>query len=265
MLHTVIVQEAVEQVSTLFEESIAPGVENTSTKAKLTKNGLLYCAAIGNKINDGIEVIYKYFKKHFYKKINTRVAATWAFSSVMMFSVTAGVIVSGPLKVVPQKSSEYFIYSTKPLTLEQTTNDVYAKDSRSQKINEVFRHYKCPLEGMGEVFVHEADKNNIPWWIVAAISFQESGCGKKTPQPDGVESYNAWGWAIYEGSTHGFDNWARGVETVSKYMGERFFAQGITNTCDIMKVYTPPSKGSWCEGVNYFGDVIQNYTSPDAL
>jgi hypothetical protein len=29
--------------------------------------------------------------------------------------------------------------------------------------------------------------------------------------------------------------------------------------CIIMNTYTPPSNGSWCNGVKYFGDMIQNY------
>lgn len=118
---------------------------------------------------------------------------------------------------------------------------------------------------MGEVFVHEADKNNIPYWLVAAVSFQESGCGKKTPETDGVESYNAWGWGVWGDNKHGFDNWARGIETVSKYFGDRFYSQGYTDTCEIMKVYTPPSNGSWCRGVNYFGDEIMNFSSEGDL
>jgi hypothetical protein len=59
-----------------------------------------------------------------------------------------------------------------------------------------------------------------------------------------------------------FDNWEHGIATVSKYMGEKFFAKGITEPCEIMKIYTPPSNGSWCFGVKYFGNMIENYQSP---
>ena len=86
---------------------------------------------------------------------------------------------------------------------------------------------------------------------------------KNTPKVDGADTYNAWGYGIFPGSSRGFDNWARGVETVSKYLGDNFFAKGVSDTCVIMKTYTPPSTGSWCSGVNYFGNLIQNFSSPD--
>jgi hypothetical protein len=161
-----------------------------------------------------------------------------------------------------QPSDKYYIYSSKPLTVEQATSRVEIKDSRAQKINEIFKYYKCPLEGMGEVFVNEADANNIPWYLVASVAFQESSCGKNTPKVNGEESFNAWGWAVYGDKTHRFDNWARGIEIVSKYFASRFFSQGITDTCVIMKTYTPPSNGSWCNGVNEFSDLIKNYQTP---
>ena len=167
-------------------------------------------------------------------------------------------------KLLPKHNNKYSIYSSKPLTLEQSTYDVFATDTRAQKINAIFKSYNCPLEGMGEVFVREADKNDIPWWLVAAVSFQESGCGKITPTVDGKESYNAWGWGVYGDTTHSFDNWARGVETVSKYFSTKFYSKGVNDVCEIMKTYTPPSNGSWCEGVKHFGDLIQEYKSPES-
>jgi len=59
-----------------------------------------------------------------------------------------------------------------------------------------------------------------------------------------------------------FDSWEHGIKVVSAYMNERFFSQGVTELCDIMKVYTPPSKGSWCAGVEYFKDAIDEYQTP---
>lgn len=185
----------------------------------------------------------------------------WVTGSLAAFVFGALVIILYPMKVLPSISDKYSIYASTPLQYGSATYQIYSKDARAQKINLVFREYNCPLEGMGEIFVYEADKHNIPWWLVAAVSFQESSCGKKTPEPEGVESYNAWGWAVYGENVHSFDNWARGVEVVSEYMSEKFFSKGITEPCDLMKTYTPPSKGSWCEGVNHFGDLIQNYTS----
>jgi hypothetical protein len=195
--------------------------------------------------------------------INSRVTTIWASISVVFIFTFLITLMLTPQKARPVDTTRYAIYSSKPLVLEQSTTTIYSKDSRAQKLNEVFRMFKCPLEGMGDAFVYEADKNNIPWWLTASVAFQESSCGKNTPKVDGIETYNAWGWAVYGGNAFSFDSYARGIETVSKYFSTRFFKQGITDTCEIMKIYTPPSNGSWCEGVNHFAEIIRDYKTPE--
>jgi hypothetical protein len=110
--------------------------------------------------------------------------------------------------------------------------------------------------------VEEADKNEIPYWLVAAVSFQESNCGKKTPEKEGVESYNAWGYGVWGDNVMMFENWEAGIESVSRYMGKKFISKGVTDTCEMMKTYTPPSQGSWCKGVNHFKEVITTFETP---
>ncbi|MDC0449102.1 hypothetical protein OAL67_00665 [bacterium] len=188
-------------------------------------------------------------------------SVVWIFSSVGIFVVFSLFLLTVSTTLKPRVGDKYSIYSSKPLTLETSQLNIHSKDARAQKINEVFRQYNCPMEGLGEKFVSEADKNNIPWWLVASIAFQESSCGKQMPNIEGATTYNSWGWGVYGENVHAFDNWARGIETVSRYMSERFFSQGITEPCEIMATYTPPSQGSWCEGVNFFGDQIKGYTT----
>lgn len=163
------------------------------------------------------------------------------------------------LPVTKKKVFEYNIFSAEPLVLGTSTVDLYGMDTRAKKIEGVFRAYNCPMSGTGEYIVEQADKYGIPYWIVPSIAFQESLCGKYTPNKNEVESFNAWGWAVYGNSSKAFRNYEHGIKVVSEYLSNRFFKRGITETCDIMKIYTPPSKGSWCRGVNYFGDKIQNY------
>jgi hypothetical protein len=164
-------------------------------------------------------------------------------------------------RVTKIKVDKYNLFAAQPLELETTTTFLYGMDSRAKKIDGVFKAYNCPMTGTGEYIVEQADKNGIPYWLVASIAFQESICGKYTPEKAGVESYNSWGWAVYGDSTKFFKSYEHGIKVVSEYLGNRFFKRGITDTCDIMKVYTPPSNGSWCRGVNYFGEKIQNYGS----
>lgn len=159
-------------------------------------------------------------------------------------------------------SEKYNVFTSEPLVIESTSSSVIGKDARANRINAIFDAYKCPLYGYGDSFVAEADKNNIPWWLVASVSFQESGCGKKTPTNDGNATYNAYGWGVWGGKAYQFNDWDHGISVVSKYMNDKFYSKGISDTCDIMKVYTPPSNGSWCQGVNYFGELIQSYETP---
>lgn len=183
-----------------------------------------------------------------------------------MYSHIAFILLAVTLVIYPTNSkvsinNRYTIYASKPLSLHESEFEIAITDARAQKIDNIFRDYKCPLEGLGETFVREADKNNIPWYIVAAISFQESGCGKKIPYVDNEPSYNAWGYAVYGDNVHMFDNWVQGIETMSRYLSKRFYAQGVTETSQIMETYTPPSMGSWYKGVDYFSNLIQNYSS----
>jgi len=153
-------------------------------------------------------------------------------------------------------------YTAKAPNNTQSDFETQAQDARALKIEGVFTKFKCPLTGTGEYIVQKADEHSIPYWLVAAVSFQESGCGKKTPTVAGLEnSYNAWGYGVWGGNVKTFESWEAGISALSKYFDANFFSKGITDPCEIMRVYTPPSKGSWCEGVKYFGEMIQNFES----
>lgn len=194
-------------------------------------------------------------------KLNKQILFKWTLYSHLLFIGIALVLIIIPSKTNVKINDKYNIYASKPLVLSESTFEIATTDARAQKIDNIFRDYKCPLEGLGDVFVKEADKNNIPWWIVASISFQESTCGKSIPYIDGDPTYNAWGYAVYGDNVHQFDNWVEGIEVMSRYLKKTFYSKGITESQDIMKVYTPPSTGSWSKGVEYFANLIQNYSS----
>lgn len=234
-------QTSTEAVSTIFD------IKETSSIKKQQKPNVL------TKIKDRVKE----------KNIGRNAATAWAsLSVVFIFSFLISVMIT-PTKARPEDTRRYSIYASEPLTLSEATSTIYAKDSRAQRINEVFRMFKCPMEGLGEAFVYEADKNNIPWWLAASIAFQESSCGKNTPKVAGIETYNAWGWAVYGNSVKSFDSYEKGIATVSSYLYDQFISRGVTDLCEIMKVYTPPSNGSWCSGVSHFAELIKDYKTPE--
>ncbi len=210
-------------------------------------------------------------KKNYIKYLETKILETYNAMPVQKYAVMGvavalflftGVASFGavvPAKIEPYENHGYNIFSSKPLTYNYAVSQINTKDSRADKIDGVFARYSCPLEGLGGKFVEEADKYGIPWWLVASVAFKESSCGKNTPKIDGAETYNAWGWGVYGDNKHSFENFARGIETVSKYFWNNFYSFGIEDPCEIMKVYTPPSDGSWCADVMYFRDIFENY------
>ena len=236
-----------ETVGSLFDDSLTTLALNTPT----------------NTIRLYISTTFEKIKSKFFAVASKdRSKYSMAAGIILAFGLIYSSSIIMPQVITPTVNDKYFIYSSKPLVLAETSDAVLTKDARAQKLDAVFKMYDCPLEGLGQTFVDEADKNNIPWWLVAAVSFKESSCGKYTPTVNGKETYNAWGWGVYGTSISGFDNWVRGIETVSQYFSQKFYQNGITNVCDIMKIYTPPSNGSWCTDVNNFGNIMQSYESP---
>jgi hypothetical protein len=181
----------------------------------------------------------------------------------MVWLVATGSVL-GFVYVTPYRngSTNSGVFAAKTLTLPESQFATMQTDPRALKIEKVFEKFKCPLAGNGSFIVQKADEYGIPYWLIPAVSFQESGCGKKTPEPSGVdESYNAWGYGVWGKNVKTFSDWEGGISAVSKYFGVNFYSQGISDPCQIMEIYTPPSNGSWCEGVKYFADLIENFES----
>lgn len=185
----------------------------------------------------------------------------WFFLVGTTFT-TSSVFLLASFDTVSADGEVLGLFASKSPENPQTSYETQAVDARAVKIEAIFEKYKCPMVGAGTYLVQKADEYQIPYWLVTSVAFQESGCGKKTPKVAGLEeSYNAWGYGVWGGNVKTFDSWEAGISAVSKYFSVNFFSKGITDPCEIMKTYTPPSKGSWCEGVKYFGELIENFES----
>ncbi|MEZ6255226.1 MAG: hypothetical protein R3B92_00390 [Patescibacteria group bacterium] len=190
----------------------------------------------------------------------TKIIPFWWFGISGVFSIflTTYALINLD-SLVGKVEPKYSTYSSKPKVAGIATQNLESGDARAARINAIFSMYECPIQGKGDVFVKEADKNNIPYWLVASVAFQESTCGKYTPYINGAPTHNLYGWGVWGDNVAKFDTLDEGIEVVSEYMNKRFYSQGITEPCDIMKVYTPPSQGSWCEGVKFFRDKITQF------
>lgn len=228
-------------------------------RLKAIKQGLYKKPEYLNTLLDDKQIKKAKFQFVF-KKINLRKLGSFGLSFALSLILFTKISYSEPERV--ESVQKHNIFSSKPLVLESVSSTISTQDARANKIDGVFNRYDCPMTGYGQDFIDAADEYDIPWWIVASIGFHESTCGKKTPTNGGEETFNGWGWGVWGTNAYQFDSWEHGINTVTKYMATKFFDKGITNTCDIMKIYTPPSNGSWCKSVDYFGEKFQTYESP---
>lgn len=108
--------------------------------------------------------------------------------------------------------------------------------------------HNSPLTDSSEHFVAYADKYQLDWRMVAAISGVESTFGKRIPK----NSYNAYGW---NNGNYYFESWEDSIEVVSKTLRQKYYDRGATSINQIARRYAPPSS-TWAWKVEYFMDKI---------
>lgn len=144
-------------------------------------------------------------------------------------------------------------YAALPTNLNVFSTEITATDGRVEKIREFFAEYRSPLTPFAVDIVAAADQYGIDYRLVPAIAMQESNLCAKIP----ANSNNCWGFGIYGGKVTSFSDYKEGIYTVSKSLGTTYKANGLTTPNQIETVYTPPSGGSWANGVNHFMEVLK--------
>ncbi|GIW60179.1 MAG: hypothetical protein KatS3mg087_1245 [Patescibacteria group bacterium] len=131
------------------------------------------------------------------------------------------------------------------------------QDARVVLIRNFFARYNSPLREHAAHIVEMADKYQIDYRLIPAISMQESTGCKFIPE----NSYNCWGYGIYGNKVTRFSSYQEGIETVSRGLKKNYYDQGLTTPQQIMAKYTPPSialGGPWARGVYYFFNEIES-------
>jgi hypothetical protein len=119
---------------------------------------------------------------HKLRNISPAILFTWFGTSAVASIFILGLLFVNISSTVHISPSKYSIFSSKPLVLGVSSERILSADARAAALDGVLDYFDCPMKGMGKMFVEEADKNNIPYWLVPAIAFQESNCGKKPPR-----------------------------------------------------------------------------------
>lgn len=130
-------------------------------------------------------------------------------------------------------------------------------DYREAVLRQYLKGHNSPLAEHAGVFIELADKYEIDWRLVPAISGVESTFGKRIP----YKSFNAYGWA---NGKYVFENWEESIEVVTKTLREKYYDKGADNIYSIARRYAPPSS-TWGRNVKFFIEKIDPLGLPYTL
>lgn len=141
------------------------------------------------------------------------------------------------------------------LQTQQTHND-----NRVQLLRGYLERYNSPLAPYANVFVEKADKYNIDWRLVVAISGVESGFGQALP----ANSYNGWGYGIYDGHVRYFTSWDDAIDTVSKAIRQDYMDRWEAyNVYQIGSIYA--ADPAWAYKVSGYMNSIDQYSLDNSV
>ena len=135
-------------------------------------------------------------------------------------------------------------------------------DRRVIVLKNYLETYNSPLAPYAKVFIEEADKNQLDWRLLAAISGVESTFGHQIP----YNSNNAWGWGIYGDNMIRFSSWEEAIATISGELRVRYINQwGAKDVYQIGKFYA--ASKTWAQRVDMFMRKIDAFAlkSPESL
>lgn len=160
--------------------------------------------------------------------------------SIILFVLFFAVVQSASARA-PVVSS-----SAKLIKAEQKTKI----DFRVIRLRRFLQSHNSPLAPYSGEFVWYADKYNLDWRLVPAITGVESTFGKRIP----YKSHNAYGWA---NGNYYFGSWEESIGVVSKTLRKKYYNKGADSIEEVAKIYAPPSD-SWGWKVEYFMNEIDS-------
>lgn len=107
------------------------------------------------------------------------------------------------------------------------------KDQRVANLEKYLQKHHSPLASYAELIVSESDKYGIPYKMVVAIAYHESGLCRKCFKP-----YNCWGWMTKE-------TWGSYDEAIPKYIKglyKGYFSKGADTIEEIAPNYVMTDK-----------------------
>lgn len=158
---------------------------------------------------------------------------------------------SGPSIQLPLNhiSDRSLVYAALPNQTRLIKTSLKTADARPEIIRQYLEKYHSPLVPYAELLVQVADENNMDYRWMVAIAQQESNLCKKIPP----NSYNCWGWGIYGDKVTRFDSYEHAITNIAPQFKDKFLGGSFdADPFAVMQTYTPPSQGSWANGVLQF-------------
>src|SRR3989339_2201770 len=149
---------------------------------------------------------------------------------------------------------EPFIFSALPSFDEQIKTSVITADARPEIVRQYLHKFGSPLEPYSNLILVLSDQYQFDSRWLVAIAQQESNLCKRIPE----NSYNCWGWGIYGDKVTRFDNYEDALRRIAPQFTKIFLkGKHSRDPMEVMKTYTPPSDGSWANGVSQFFDHLE--------
>ena len=141
------------------------------------------------------------------------------------------------------------VFAALPSFDQQMKTAVKVDDARPEIVRQYLHKYESPLEPFAKLIVDLSDQYDFDYRWMVAIAQQESNLCKRIPE----DSHNCWGWGIYGDKITRFDSFDDALRRIAPQFVTIFLKGDHTREpMEVMKTYTPPSDGSWANGVSTF-------------
>lgn len=193
-------------------------------------------------------VVAKRYKKTMIKKLSLSILFSLSFAFI------AGAQIAHAAETNP---SAITAISANLQRKENDTSVEYSVDEREIKLAMYLASHKSELLPYAHDLIQTADKYDLPWTLIPAISGVESTFCKRIP----YQSYNCWGW---RNGAHQFESYPAAIEIVAKTLRTRYFNRGYMTPERIAPIYAPPST-TWGGNVRFFMNKIEQQSVPEYL
>ena len=127
-------------------------------------------------------------------------------------------------------------------------------DNRVKTLQAFLRKYDSPLADSAKTFVSAADKYQVDWKLLPAISGVESTFGNAQPR----NCINAWGYNIYGSTTRCFNTYEDAITTITKDIRQTYMDKwGAKDVYEIGYHYA--ASPTWGYRVDSFMQELSDY------